>query len=62
MANFVQSYRFVVVGPGLVCTLARPPASVPSTPIRPRSTTSAARGIDLGDAGDILDLQGTHSV
>ena len=38
-------------------TLARPPASLPSTPMPPLSTTSALRGIDLGDAGEVLDLQ-----
>jgi tetratricopeptide (TPR) repeat protein len=38
-------------------TLARPPASLPSTPLRPLSSTTALHGIDLGDAGEILDLQ-----
>lgn len=39
-------------------TLARPPASVSSPPMGPRSTTAAApRGVNLGDAGEILDPQ-----
>lgn len=38
-------------------TLARPPASLPSAALRPRSTTSAPRDVALGDAGEILDLQ-----
>jgi hypothetical protein len=38
-------------------TLARPPASLPSAALRPLSTTSAPRGVALGDAGEILDLQ-----
>jgi hypothetical protein len=38
-------------------TLARRPVSLPSAPTRPLSTTTAPRGVDLGDAGEILDLQ-----
>jgi hypothetical protein len=37
-------------------TLTRPPVSLQSAPQRPRSCTSAPRGVALGDAGEILDL------
>ena len=36
-------------------TLTRRPASVPSPPLDPLSTTATPRGIGLGDAGEILD-------
>jgi tetratricopeptide (TPR) repeat protein len=38
-------------------TLARPPAAWSSMPMGPHSTTAAPRGVNLGDAGEILDPQ-----